>query len=658
MTFITEEANHNSKWYNTIKDTDLYDMVDTFADLKTFKPKDGIKVQVNNDETHNNEPVVYQYKNNKWEISDESRAQLSKDSIIAKYLDNKKKDINKKSNITRNAEILLQYGLSPTLINDAVPLFDEENDTMIQVVGIDKENSINKDISKDLNSDYKPLDVNEKDDKLIIMPYSKVMYPHDEYTYNVTFSKQKQPSYKLSIADFKEKIYNKEYNQKAIKNAEKGIDFSDAETVMNALRQKDLAANQKNYDNTETIIKDLDPTIYKDVKSNHMTKVLNTLKRKKQDGWTDDDLKFLMKEYEPFLTWLDENEDLFNAMEEICGDNKTALKAFDKQKEKWFKDNLTLGKLEKEVAKWYRTNKSSFFEAKFTNPMPKPTRITDPGDVAEILFKLGIDTRFLRVPFTKLGRKNNDDTIEDDVEYRIQGFKNQDDINEILTLQQELEYKPDLTQELADKKEELDTIKNTTKDAEQYITVANEYNDIVKQINSFKAKEEQLKRKLETTVVFLKEYRDGKGIGNPIEMNLDEVYKYINKDINFNKELNVPEHDLNNPNENLNQHKFYKVILTPDIISQIVDQAVKKYKDEVPAGYSIPHGLTGETWKNYEGTKALLDTLNMANSNNNKNYKIEKGIVDGKTVYRGIIPYNPKARMNSFPRASITNMVK
>ena len=290
--------------------------------------------------------------------------------------------------------------------------------------------------------------------------------------------------------------------------------------------------------------------------------------------------------------------------------------------------------------------------------MPKPTRITDPGDVAEILFKLGIDTRFLRVPFTKLGRKNNDDTIEDDVEYRIQGFKNQDDINEILTLQQELEYKPDLTQELADKKEELDTIKNTTKDAEQYITVANEYNDIVKQINSFKAKEEQLKRKLETTVVFLKEYRDGKGIGNPIEMNLDEVYKYINKDINFNKELNVPEHDLNNPNENLNQHKFYKVILTPDIISQIVDQAVKKYKDEVPAGYSIPHGLTGETWKNYEGTKALLDTLNMANSNNNKNYKIEKGIVDGKTVYRGIIPYNPKARMNSFPRASITNMVK
>ena len=23
MTFITEEANHNSKWYNTIKDTDL-----------------------------------------------------------------------------------------------------------------------------------------------------------------------------------------------------------------------------------------------------------------------------------------------------------------------------------------------------------------------------------------------------------------------------------------------------------------------------------------------------------------------------------------------------------------------------------------------------------------------------------------------------------
>ena len=113
------KPNSNSKWYNTLKGTNLYDMVDTFADLKNVEPKDGMRIQVNSDETHNNEPIVYIYNNNKWVVDPESKDTIKQSSIISKYLDSKKKSINKKSTITRNAEALLQYDLSPVLINDA-----------------------------------------------------------------------------------------------------------------------------------------------------------------------------------------------------------------------------------------------------------------------------------------------------------------------------------------------------------------------------------------------------------------------------------------------------------------------------------------------------------------------------------------------------------
>lgn len=658
------EYNKKSHWYNTLKnsDSDLYDMVNTYADLENYKkPKEGIKVQVNSDETHNNDVVTYVYKNKKWEIAPESKHV----SVISKYLDNKKKNINNLSGITRNVYILQQYGLSPTLINDAVRLYDEQNDQMIQVVGISRDNETNKQIPTKSQDKFNDIKVDLNKEKIIIRPYSKVMYAPDEYTNNVTFATVHSPTYEMTVADFIDQIYDLPCNQKAIKNAEKGVYLDDKEIVLQKLQQRDMDTNQKRYDTIADFVKNIDPNLYKDIKDeDQQFKLLDILKSKKLAGFTEDDLKYIVDIYSKYLEWQESISQEIKAVKnadtvlgKVYKNNKEAKKELDdnlKIQSDWFEQGLTGEKLKKQIAKWYKRYKdttSTVSEAsKYISPVAKPLKVVDPGEVADILVDLGIDTRFLRVPFVNLDDKKR---------YRIRGFKSIDDIHNVLNLikNSEVNKISQLESELADKKQQLDIIKTTTKDAKEFLRIANLYNQIQDRLNQALAAKKQLAQQLEKTVVLIKRYEDGKETGLPVEISLNDLMRYMNASVNVNAELDVPEHDLANPNENLNQNKFDLVDLDSEDIKNIIKQVRIKFKDKAYVDYYIPHNLNENTWEDYYDTPILLDVLNMANSKEFENYKIVKNKVKGKIIYRGVVPENPNAKMNAFPRKSITKMV-
>ena len=105
---------------------------------------------------------------------------------------------------------------------------------------------------------------------------------------------------------------------------------------------------------------------------------------------------------------------------------------------------------------------------------------------------------------------------------------------------------------------------------------------------------------------------------------------------------------------------MFKKVRIPDVvIKQMVDTVHEEYLDEFPKGYTIPYNLTGETYKNYIGTPALKIALNLYNSPNYQNFAIMKRYSnkEQKTIYYGVVPNDPKAKMNSFPQSSVEKIL-
>lgn len=538
---------------------------------------------------------------------------------------------------------LLCNGINPSVLD--LPLYYPEINKMVQISKIPKENKFfeTENLRKHIaENDLEDLPTYPTSDKIEIKDYTKEMLNPDEYTNNVTFVKKYGDTHSLTVNEYIEKIYNYSENQEALDNSKNSVDLEDKHTIMqNLVAYKDQLHAEKMRKQQDALeaIKDI-PNIDLQAIENRTfdnKKISTILVNRKLKGWTDDDLEILNNSLLSYLNWEDNCGSKFlSAIPEIIRSKdipnaNDILKLFNTAKVDWYRKELTDKELDKAIKKWWKdtisnSNKTESVELTEFAPKPKLDRIKEPGAVADMLVKLGIDPKYLIVPFTIKGTYDkNNIQITPDRQYRIVGFNDGEKVKELPVLH--------------DKLLNLRTAFLNAEDSNEQRNIMQHYQDVNKKLNTLN----------KTVTAVVKEYDKGQVVGMPMEMNLAEIYKYIKA----TDALNVKEHDLANPNENLNQHKFHYVNLSPEVIQKMVDEVHSRYKNEIPYGYTIPPLLTSSTYMKYLDTPAMSIVLNLYNDEENSNYRIRKF---GKT-YKGLVPYNPNSKMNNFPNKSLKTMV-
>ena len=565
-------------------------------------------------------------------------------------VDTQKKNQNDTSKRSRgiskyelDVAFLLCNGINPSVLD--LPLYYPEINKMVQISKIPKENKFfeTEDLRKYVaENDLDNLPTYPTTDKIEVKDYTKEMLDPDEYTNNVTFVKKYGDTHSLTVNEYIEKIYNYSENQEALDNSKNSVDLEDKHTIMqNLVAYKDQLHAEKMRKQQDALkaIEDI-PNIDLQIVGKRTfdnKKISTILVDRKLKGWTDEDLEILNNSLADYLNWEDNSKSKFlSAIPEIIRskdmpNTKDILKSFNTAKTDWYKKELIGKELDKTIKKWWKetipnSNKTESVKLTEFAPKPKLDGIKEPGAVADMLVKLGINPKYLIVPFTIKGTYDkNNIQITPDKQYRIVGFNDGEKIRELPALQ--------------DKLLNLRTAFLNAEDSNEQRSIMQQYQDTNKKLDMLN----------KTATATVKEYDKGQVVGMPMEMNLAEIYKYIKA----TDALNVKEHDLANPNENLNQHKFHYVDLAPEVIQKMVDEVHSRYENEIPYGYTVPPLLTSKTYTRYLDTPIMSITLNLYNDEENSNYRIRKF---GKT-YKGLVPYNPDSKMNNFPNKYLKTMV-
>lgn len=581
--------------------------------------------------------------------ADEKEKEQNVDSSNSEA-DTQKKDQNNTPKRSRgiskyelDVAFLLCNGINPSVLD--LPLYYPEINKMVQISKIPKENKFfeTEDLRKYVaENDLDNLPTYPTTDKIEVKDYTKEMLDPDEYTNNVTFVKKYGDTHSLTVNEYIEKIYNYSENQEALDNSKNSVDLEDKYTIMqNLVAYKDQLHAEKMRKQQDALkaIEDI-PNIDLQMVGKRTfdnKKISTLLVDRKLKGWTDEDLEILNNSLVDYLNWEDNSKSKFLlAIPEIIRskdmpNTKDILKSFNTAKTDWYKKELTGKELDKAIKKWWKetisnSNKTESVGLTEFAPKPKLDGIKEPGAVADMLVKLGINPKYLIVPFTIKGTYDkNNIQITPDKQYRIVGFNDGEKIRELPALQ--------------DKLLNLRTAFLNTEDSNEQRSIMQQYQDTNKKLDMLN----------KTATVIVKEYDRGQVVGMPMEMNLAEIYKYIKA----TDALNVKEHDLANPNENLNQHKFHYVNLAPEVIQKMVDEVHSRYENEIPYGYTVPPLLTSKTYTRYLDAPIMSIVLNLYNDEENSNYRIRKF---GKT-YKGLVPYNPDSKMNNFPNKSLKTMV-
>ena len=565
-------------------------------------------------------------------------------------VDTQKKNQNDTSKRSRgiskyelDVAFLLCNGINPSVLD--LPLYYPEINKMVQISKIPKENKFfeTEDLRKYVaENDLDNLPTYPTTDKIEVKDYTKEMLDPDEYTNNVTFVKKYGDTHSLTVNEYIEKIYNYSENQEALDNSKNSVDLEDKHTIMqNLVAYKDQLHAEKMRKQQDALkaIEDI-PNIDLQIVGKRTfdnKKISTILVDRKLKGWTDEDLEILNNSLADYLNWEDNSKSKFlSAIPEIIRskdmpNTKDILKSFNTAKTDWYKKELIGKELDKTIKKWWKetipnSNKTESVKLTEFAPKPKLDGIKEPGAGADMLVKLGINPKYLIVPFTIKGTYDkNNIQITPDKQYRIVGFNDGEKIRELPALQ--------------DKLLNLRTAFLNAEDSNEQRSIMQQYQDTNKKLDMLN----------KTATATVKEYDKGQVVGMPMEMNLAEIYKYIKA----TDALNVKEHDLANPNENLNQHKFHYVDLAPEVIQKMVDEVHSRYENEIPYGYTVPPLLTSKTYTRYLDTPIMSITLNLYNDEENSNYRIRKF---GKT-YKGLVPYNPDSKMNNFPNKYLKTMV-
>jgi len=591
---------------------------------------------------------------------------------------NRKLGVNLKANgYTLNAIFLLAHGLNTVLL-DGIPLWDEEHKKMVKFAGFDKKDSKfikNNNIDLNLNADDMPdYKTYPEIDKINLKYYDLVRKDHTDYKATDTFFR-KETSDTMTIQDFIDNIYNLPINQEAIKRAilghpltdramenkiarlkAKGIDIDQNDPYANKelitkLKTKELDRNVEKYMDDSEALEDMytSPELIEklnEVKENHIDLITRTFIKKKQDGFTNEDLSFILKEWEKYLSWKDRYQPYFNEVKKkLEAQNKEhKLAELEDMKKTWFRSNLNDKELFKEIRKWYQgdslTTNESINEARGHSIQPQ--RVSDPRKVTEIMARIGIPPKFHQIYILEPGIKDKETgkVIRPDRRFVIAGFEDLEKISAFVDYKEaENNIKSYLQQEDGDN--------------ETLMRMMNSYNQLKNEAPSAK-----------TIVVYTKECNEqGVPTGRQYKMNLDTIYQLINLPENAEREFDTNDNELLKTYDTIDPHRsknpgsFIHETLPPEMLEYLINMAKERYVDEVPRGFSIPHGLTGKTYEKYWGTRALLNTLRLSNypAFRENGYKAQKK--DGQIYYIGIAGDEKDSKMNRFPPKSITRMV-
>ncbi len=646
------------------------DELDAYTQAMGNKLASGTKVYVKQDKDNT---IEYTRKNDKWERTDILDAQLSKLASKKPMLKSMDLDIL----------FMKANGFCPILL-DGVPLYCEDKNTLVKIASIDKNNKffeqIDKSLKNKLPDEFKTYD----DDIIYLTPYKIEDFginPENKYQVH-TFVKSQDDKISMTVREFKNSIYENPRNAETIDRIEQketGEGAGSLEDIVNKAIENSLKNQQ------DKKAKDLETAKSIKYYNSNLTQIINdqrfgdsilkVLVTKKQAGWLDNDLEVLANSMLDFKKWevSQENQVPMSTLDtfykNLTDESKKQFKTDIKQKKiEWYKAGLKADDLLKEVKSLilsgnYKTaetkEESILQEDKYGYTQDKPIAQKYPGDVANTLLDLGIDSKWLRVPFTIPGIKDGDETIKRDEQYTIAGFPDIEKIERILKLQSFKQTSDTLTEILQNPEENSnsdvqDLVKKYNEEKKQLAQVLSKYhNDISMAI----------KKEEESALVDIKEYYKGYRIGSrPQSINLSDLYTYLDSPINQDvdvTEIGI-EQQLVNPNENWNQAMFKKVRIPDTVIQQMVDVVHKEYEDEIPKGYTIPYNLTGKTFKNYIGTPALKIALNLYNSAEFQNYAITQRYsnTEQKTIYYGVVPNDPKSKMNSFPHNSVEKKLK
>lgn len=613
-------------------------------------------------------------------VHDEEKEQMqaagNKTPDVINAFKNKQTLKTKASGYVADAIFLLYNGLNPVLL-DRIPLWDEETSKMVKLVGIDKKNNkffTNNDIDLDLLSTTDTENMPDyvtypESDKMILISYEIRRKDHDEYKYNDTFIKEQGEKIELTVEEFINRIYNLPINQEAVERAAKKHPLTDKEIVINGLKAEELGANKEKFDSKMQALdamgdsKELIDGLEK-ARENHRSKILNTFAKKKQEGFTNEDLAFILDEWEKYLCWEEDNRILVvveNKLKEQ--EDKERLDTFENMKKTWFKSNLTGQSLNDAVKSWYKGKLESINEARFSSSQNKPQRITHPGEVAEYMELLGIPPKHRIISITKPELKDKENNvIAPAKEFTIYGFEDADKVRELLALDDKLnEYR-----KIENKLRSYIASPKAKVNFHRFEKLKDEY-EAAKEAN--KADLATFDRLMKTATILVKEC-DSNGVPTkklPYPMSLSTIRELLKLPQNSGKEFSsdknelLKTYDTHNPFKNKNENHFKHINLTPDMLKDLISSAKQHYENEVPQGFTIPHGLTADTYENYWGTTVLLNTLAASGANaflpGRSGFRAKRDKYGKVVGYVGVTPISPRSRMNGFPGKSITKMV-